>query len=333
MTKIEKEFRLSDETVNCYGYRLLTSGLMLERFNPAIGYLMHDRERGVAIRWEDLVVREGALYGKPVVNETEYPNLAKEIEDGFYAAASVGHIVALELSDDPSLRMEGQTGPTVTRWFPRECSIVDIPGNYNAVALGKLYDEKRDDVLMDLTDPQQNCGARGLGAEDTTNQNNNKMEKVITIATLLSLGLADLTAESSSEQVMDALKALADKAAKADEAEKRCNDLVAEMAAMKEKAAAEKVEAILKEGLADHKLTKELAETLKADYASNPEGLEKLVAAMPKQATVASQLKAGEVPEKYAGKSYNDLYANGELERVKKEYPDLYAKLREEAGL
>lgn len=320
MTKIEKEFRLSDETVNCYGYRLLTSGLMLERFNPAIGYLMHDRERGVAIRWEELEVRDGALYGKPVVNETEYPNLAKEIEDGFYAAASVGHIVALELSDDPSLRMEGQTGPTVTKWFPRECSIVDIPGNYNAVALGKLYDEKNDQVLIDLSD-NENI------------KHNNKMEKVITIATLLSLGLADLTAESSSEQVMEALKALADKAAKADEAEKKCNDLVAEMAAMKEKAAAEKVEAILKEGLADHKLTKELAETLKADYASNPEGLEKLVAAMPKQATVASQLKAGEVPEKYAGKSYNDLYANGELERVKKEYPDLYAKLREEAGL
>lgn len=319
MTKIEKEFRLSDETVNCYGYRLLTSGLMLERFNPAIGFLMHDRERGVAIRWEDLEVRDGALYGKPVVNETEYPNLAQEIEDGFYAAASVGHIVALELSDDPQLKMEGQTGPTVTRWFPRECSIVDIPGNYNAVALGKLYDEKNDQVLIDLS--------------DNTNQNENKMEKVITIATLLSLGLADLTAESSSEQVMDALKDLAAKAARVDEAEKKCNDLVAEMAAMKEKAAAEKVEAILKEGLADHKLTKELADALKADYATNPEGLEKLVAAMPKQATVASQLKAGEVPEKYSGKSYHDLYASGELERVKKEYPDLYAKLREEAGL
>ena len=319
MTKIEKEFRLSDETVNCYGYRLLTSGLMLERFNPAIGFLMHDRERGVAIRWEDLEVREGALYGKPVVNETEYPNLAKEIEDGFYAAASVGHIVALELSDDPQLKMEGQTGPTVTKWFPRECSIVDIPGNYNAVALGKLYDEKNDQVLIDLS--------------DNTNQNENKMEKVITIATLLSLGLADLTAESSSEQVMDALKDLAAKAARVDEAEKKCNDLVAEMAAMKEKAAAEKVEAILKKGLADHKLTKELADALKADYATNPEGLEKLVAAMPKQATVALHLKAGEVPEKYAGKSYNDLYANGELEKVKKEYPGLYAKLREEAGL
>lgn len=319
MTKIEKEFRLSDETVNCYGYRLLTSGLMLERFNPAIGFLMHDRERGVAIRWEDLEVRDGALYGKPVVNEREYPNLAQEIEDGFYAAASVGHIVALELSDDPQLKMEGQTGPTVTRWFPRECSIVDIPGNYNAVALGKLYDEKNDQVLIDLS--------------DNTNQNENKMEKVITIASLLSLGLADLTAESSSEQVMDALKDLAAKAARVDEAEKKCNDLVAEMAAMKEKAAAEKVEAILKEGLADHKLTKELADALKADYATNPEGLEKLVAAMPKQATVASQLKAGEVPEKYAGKSYHDLYASGELERVKKEYPDLYAKLRKEAGL
>ena len=318
MTKIDREFRLSDETVNCYGYRLLTSGLMLERFSPAIGFLMHDREKGVAIRWEDLEVRDGALYGKPVVNDQLYPTLAREIEEGFYQGASVGHIVALEMSDEPSLKMEGQTGPTVTKWFPRECSIVDIPGNYNAVALARLYDDSNDNVLMDLSE----------------NLNNNKMDKpIITIASLLTLGLADLTAESTTEQVMEALKDLAAKAARAEEAEKNLADLRTEIEAMKAKATSEKVNSIIAGALADHKMSKEMAERLKADYANNAEGLEALVAAMPKQTMVSGQLNAHQTPEKYLGKSYNDLYASGELDAVKREYPDLYAKLRQEAGL
>jgi hypothetical protein len=52
--KIDRDFCLSDSTVNCYGFRLLTSGCQLERFNPPIGYLMHERQKGVACRWEDL---------------------------------------------------------------------------------------------------------------------------------------------------------------------------------------------------------------------------------------------------------------------------------------
>ena len=76
--KIDKEFCLSDDSVNCYGYRLLTNGLKLERFNPPIGFLMHNREAGVAVRWEDLVVRDGCLFGRPSVNET-LPNRLRRV--------------------------------------------------------------------------------------------------------------------------------------------------------------------------------------------------------------------------------------------------------------
>ena len=41
MIKVGKEFLLTDDSVNCYGYRLLTSGLILEKFNPPIGFFMH----------------------------------------------------------------------------------------------------------------------------------------------------------------------------------------------------------------------------------------------------------------------------------------------------
>jgi len=52
--KIDKEFCLTDDSVNVYGYRLLTSGLLMDEVkkNP-IGFKMHNRDNGVVVRWED----------------------------------------------------------------------------------------------------------------------------------------------------------------------------------------------------------------------------------------------------------------------------------------
>lgn len=305
--KIDKEFCLTDDSVNAYGYRLLTSGLQLDRFNPAIGFLMHDRSKGVAIRWEDLRIEDGKLYGKPVVNESAFPELSQQIEDGFYSAASVGHIVALETTDEEKYRLKGQTGVTVTKWFPRECSIVDIPANYNAIAISKLYDEA-DNVLHDLTD---------------TNQHPKNMAKNPIDVTVL--GLPDLSTEASLEEVQTKIRDLVAEAAKVPSLQKEINDL-------KAAANSTKVQSILEKGLSERRITKELADKLKADYAGNPEALESLVAAMPKQTIVTPQggSLVAEIPEKYRGKTFRDLYLSGELAEVKHNYPDLYNQLKNE---
>ena len=304
--KVDKEFCLTDNAVNVYGYRLLTEGLQLNKFKPAIGFLMHGRDKGVAVRWEDFRTEGDKLFAKPVVNEFKFPELAEEIENGFYAAASVGHIVALEVSDDLADKLEGQTGLTVTKWFPREISIVDIPGNYSALA--QLYDES-DCLLHDLSD-QSNL---------PNNKKSMDKQQLITAAELKLLNLAD---DATQAQVSKALSDLATKAATADGFEKELKNL---------KAAhdTERVEAIVTQGMTDKKLTKELADTLKKDYATNPDGLKALVASMTAQASVTESLKAGDVPEKYAGKTFNDLYLSGELESVKKEFPEYYKTLKE----
>lgn len=302
--KIDKEFCLTDESVNVYGYRLLTSGLEIERFKPAIGFLMHDRDRGIAVKWEDFRVDGDRLLARPVVNETLFPDLAKQIEDGFYAAASVGHIVALEVSDDPADKLEGQTSVTVKRWFPRECSIVDIPGNYNALA--QLYDET-DSVLHDLSD---NCKPEPI--------NNNMDKKTISASDLL---LPDLTADSTIEQINQAIKDLTERAEKA-------SALETELRELKESRQKEQVENIIKRGMDERRLTKELADRLKADYSKNPEGLKALVMTMPSQKSVRQTLSEGDVPERYRGKTFRDLYLSGEWETVRKDYPDLADKLR-----
>jgi hypothetical protein len=136
--KIDKEFQLSDSSVNCYGFRLLTSGYLIDEYksNP-IGYYMHDRDSGVVVRWEDLKVDGDKVLGKPVINMSNPrgQQTVDEIENKFLNGASVGHIVVLEWSDDPKMKLPGQIGPTATKWFNRETSVVDVPGNFGSLAL------------------------------------------------------------------------------------------------------------------------------------------------------------------------------------------------------
>ena len=304
--KIDREFCLTDNSVNCYGYRLLTEGLELERFKPSIGYLMHDRSKGVAVKWEDFRVDGDRLYAKPLINSSTHPSLADEIENGFYSAASVGHIIALEYSDDAALKLDGQTGITVTKWFCRECSIVDIPGNFNALA--KLYDE-RDAVLADLTDNKQ-----------SNFYNTQKMEKKpeLTSAMLSGLSLAEAATQGQADT------AFADLLARA----KRTETLEKEIAELKAAQSKEAVANIIATGKKNGKLTIELAAKLETDYAGNPAGLKALVDTMPAQNRVTG--KADElagVPEKYRGKTKEELYVSGLLEPLKSECPEYFNQI------
>ena len=139
--KVNKEFVLSDSSVNTYGFRLLTSGYLLEEFkkNP-IGYLMHNRDAGVLVKWDNLRIEGDRVIGTPDINMSNPQALQtlESIENGYLNAASMGAFVILEMSDDPKLKLQGQTQTTITKWFNRECSIVDIPGNMNALV---LYDK------------------------------------------------------------------------------------------------------------------------------------------------------------------------------------------------
>lgn len=306
--KIDKEFCLTDNSVNCYGYRLLTEGFLMERFRPAIGYLMHNRGGGVAVKWEDLRTEGDKVWAKPVVNTKAYPNLVEEIEAGFYDAASVGHIIALEWSDDEAMKLDGQTGVTVTKWFCRECSIVDIPGNFNALA--KLYDDN-DNMLMDLS-------AKTID-NNIPKKTENQMEKLLLTGAMLT-GL-NLMADATQEQVNTAFADLLAKAKRTDDAEKKLKEL-------QDERTKETVQNILKQGVDEGRLTKELAAELEISHKENPEGLKNLVAKMPKQTRVTGQaIDLSAIPEKYRGKSFQDLYNSGELANLKAECPEYYNQL------
>jgi HK97 family phage prohead protease len=155
---VPKTFICSDETVNAYGFRVLTAGIDVSDFrNNPIMLFNHesfswgsDVYNGPIGRWENIRKEDGKLMADPVI-DTEDPKgkiLAAKVSNNFIRAASIGFRIT-ETSEDPSMLMKGQTRATVTKCKLIEISIVDIPANKNALALfdhnGKrveLNDEK-----------------------------------------------------------------------------------------------------------------------------------------------------------------------------------------------
>lgn len=130
-------FILSDERVNCYGCRFLTAGIDIKDFvkNPVMLY-MHGRGQVIG-KWED-IKKEGAQLTAEAVfdKEDEFAvSIEKKVDGGFLNACSSG-LQPLAWSEDPKLLVSGQTRPTATQSTLLEASIVDIPGNRNAL---KLY--------------------------------------------------------------------------------------------------------------------------------------------------------------------------------------------------
>jgi hypothetical protein len=339
--KVDKRFILSDDSVNCYGYRLLTAGYQLAEFqkNP-IGYHMHDRSKGVLLRWDNLAIDGDQVTGYPVVNLSNErgEQTVAEITDGFLNAASVGHIVVLEYSMEPEMMLAGQTGPTITKWYNKECSLVDVPGNSNALA--SLYDAGGDALDMKALPAllARESGERGAeSGRDLKNESENpnidmkEIKLPITPGLLKALSM-ETTAVPDAAAVDAAISNLAAQAGQVtvltdvvDGLKAEKTTLEALVATLKAEGVTKEVTAILDKGLADKKLTVELKTKLAADYATNPTGLQALVDAMPAHVSVAEKLKGAAADLK--GKTWDELFASGELAALKASDPVKYAEL------
>lgn len=189
MEKVEKKFVLGDSSLNSYGFRLLTSGFMIDEFNKnPIGYYMHDRLGGVVLRWDNVQIEDDKITGVPVINTSNErgKKTLDEVNNKFLNAASFGSIVAIETSDEPALKLPGQTGATVTKWYARECSLVDIPGNFSAFALFNAKGEAIDLKFM--------SGTKNLNAA----QKDNVINENLSVGDMLKKSV--LTKDITSEQ-------------------------------------------------------------------------------------------------------------------------------------
>lgn len=131
-----KRVRISNESVNCYGTRILTSGIDLAQYqrNPVLLY-MHERGKVVGLV-KDVKVEGQDVTGELVFDEATdlSRQLKKQWEFGSVKMVSANFQV-LEMSDDKQLLVEGQQRPTVTKSKLIEVSVVDIGGNDDAIVL------------------------------------------------------------------------------------------------------------------------------------------------------------------------------------------------------
>lgn len=198
MTEKPKDVVISSESVNCYGFRVLTAGIDITQYqrNPVLLW-MHCRPwRGTNDevmplgRMENLRIEGGNLIGTPVFDETdEFARKVKAKWDaGFLKMVSAG-LRVVEESTDPSVVMQGQTSATVTKCKLIEVSIVDIGANDDALV---LYDDQ--DRVINLA---QGGRITLKPLKNSINQNSETMDlKQIALA-------AGLSESATEKEVLD----------------------------------------------------------------------------------------------------------------------------------
>jgi hypothetical protein len=206
----KKTFVLSDESINTYGFRVITDGIKLDAAKkncPA--YFNHKTWEIPLGHWENLRKEDGKLLGDLIIegaNESEKEYIRK-IENGDIKGASVG-LDPLEWNNEPANLIQGQTGSTLMVSELFEASLAPLNGNKNALAL-----KGKDGFVTLSNDNKENL--------IPTLKNENMKEVAI---------LLGLNENSNVQALCDALRPIMLKADKVDGLEKTVQELTKGMA-------------------------------------------------------------------------------------------------------
>ena len=321
----KKSFVLHDESVNTYGFRMLTSGANLEEFKKNPVMLLNHGDWDLPIgRWENIRIEGTQILADPVFDEEDVraKEVKRKVDHDFIRMASVGAWPPEEKSDAYSLMFQGQTLPTVTKWTVREASIVTIGANHNALA---FYDRNSEKVI-DLNDK--------TNLIRLMDSNNLKTKIKMSVLTGI-LNLQDNSGEAEIAAAVQGIIRNADRLKTENETLTAAIDKI-----NKEKKAEQKTEAVtltdnaIRTGLYDAKGRETLLKLFDVDF----EGTKTMLAAIPRRAGVVSQLNIGGKASVELGgwteKSWDELDKAGKLVALKDSAPDLYkSKFKERFGI
>ena len=156
--------RLTNDTLNSYGYRVLTEGVDITQYerNPILLY-MHNRGKAIGLI-KDIKKENGEITGELAFEEaTELSTQCKKQWDfGSLRMVSIGFEI-VETSEAAELIVPGQRYATVTKARLIEVSLVDIGANNDAIRLHK------DGQLITLSEGGD-CPLPRLNHKPTNNQ-------------------------------------------------------------------------------------------------------------------------------------------------------------------
>lgn len=192
---MSKRVRISNDSLNSYGTRVLTSGMDVAQYcrNPV---LLYQHERGTVIGYvKDLKVEDNEVTGELMFDEASElsKRCKKQYEFGSLRMVSAG-IDILEMSEEKELLVQGQTSPIITKSKLFEVSLVDIGANDDAIVLQK--DGRRITLGKD-----GECPLPVLNINKPNQQKEMEQKKLA-----LQLGLPETADESAIEAAIEQLK-------------------------------------------------------------------------------------------------------------------------------
>lgn len=193
-----KRVRITNDSLNSYGFRVLTDGLDVMQYNRN-PVLLHMHERGNVIGYvKDLKVENNEVTGELMFDCASElsQRCKKQFEFGSLRMVSAG-LEILETSEDPDLLVPGQTRPTITKSKLFEVSVVDVGANDDALVLHK--DGKRVTLGRD-----GECDLPLLN----NNNKNQKTEEMENKTIALQLGLPETATEAEISAKFAELKQL-----------------------------------------------------------------------------------------------------------------------------
>lgn len=318
-----KTFVLHDESVNTYGFRMLTSGVNLDEFRKNPVMLLNHNDYSLPIgRWENIRIEGGKILADAVFDEKDEraAEVMRKVDNGFIRMASIGAWPPEEKSDAYSLMLPGQRYPTVTKWTVREASIVTIGANHNALA---FYDKNTQEVI-DLT---------AAGAIVRLMDNS---PKTLNMSLLTQkLNLHDTANEA---EIVSAVQNLMDDNARLKSENKTLTDAIDKVNADRD--AANKAEAVrlVDAAILTGRLDAKAKEATLAMFDKDFESTKAMLDAIPERQSIARQINStGTGTANLAdlkGKSWDELDKANKLTELKDKAPEIYAeKFKERFGV
>lgn len=153
-------FLVSDESVNSYGFSIITDGINTAQFekNPIMLY-MHERPHIIG-KWENLRKDKGQLFADAIfdIEDPIAKEIAGKVERGFLKSASIG-ITVLSKKDS-----------VINTCNLVEISIVDIGSNGNALRLYTDTGETMQLKLNEFSSVGSITSILGLSKDKTTTE-------------------------------------------------------------------------------------------------------------------------------------------------------------------
>ena len=325
-----KTFVLHDNSINTYGFRMLTEGADLSVFesNPVM-LLNHDDWELPIGRWENIRKEGDKILADAVFDDADERALrvSGKVERGFLKAASIG-AWPVELSDDPKVMLPGQKEPTVTKWIAREASICNIGANHNAVALygsdNKAIDLLKPRALVSLYD--NSYKDNNMSNQIDTNMNLKKLFKLSDVA-------SDEAVSEAASNVLDENKTLKADKERLEAENKRLKDRVDAIEAKQkgdEKAEATK---LVDQAITASRISSTAREIWLSDFESNFESAKTRLASIAARQSVSSQVNT-DTDSEFVKLSWDELDKKGKLQQLKDSDPALFKmKYKERFGV